>query len=348
MALEHLSLRYDDFLQRIKSEIRLARFKANVAANSALLDIYWQIGHWILNQQHRAGWGSKVIDKLSRDLRNEFPDMQGLSTRNLKYMRQFELAYPTPEFVQGVLAQISWYHHITLLNKVKGKEERLFYVSETHKNGWSRDVMVAQIDSNYYIRKGKAISNFSSALSSPQSDLAQQMTKDPYIFDFLALTDQCQEKELENALTNHVMKFLLELGGGFAFVGKQYHIEVDDQDFYVDLLFYHLKLRCYVVVELKKGKFLPEYAGKLNFYLSVVDDKLKTDLDEPSIGLLICQDKNGVIAEYSLRDLSKPIGISEFQLTEAIPQKLKASLPSIKTIEQEISKAKPRAKKRPA
>ncbi|SDF51061.1 Predicted nuclease of restriction endonuclease-like (RecB) superfamily, DUF1016 family [Dyadobacter soli] len=291
MTFENVSLRYDDFLQKIKSEIRLARFKANVAANSALLDVYWQIGSWILHQQNKSRWGAKIIDKLSRDLRKEFPDMQGLSTRNLKYMRQFALAYPDQEFVQVILAQISWYHHITLLNKVKNDAERHFYIAEAHKNGWSRDVMVAQIDSSYYQRKGKAITNFSSALSSPQSDLAQQMTKDPYIFDFLALTDQCQEKELEDALTNHVMKVLLELGAGFAFVGKQFQIEVDKQPFYIDLLFYHLKLRCYVVVELKKGKFLPEYAGKLNFYLSLADERLKTDFDAPSIGLLICQEK---------------------------------------------------------
>ena len=336
MIQEHLPTGYGDFLDRIKSEIRLARFKLNLAANSALLQIYWQIGRWIVDQQNRAEWGAKVIDKLSQDLRKEFPDMQGLSSRNLKYMRQFAAVYPDPEFVQATLAQIPWYHHITLLNKIKNHEERIFYVKEAHKNGWSRDVMVAQIDSKYYKRKGKAVSNFSSALPSPQSDLVQQITKDPYIFDFLNLTDLCQEKELEEALTDHVMKFLLELGAGFAFVGKQVHIEVGEQDYYIDLLFYHVKLHCYVVVELKKGKFTPEHAGKLNFYLSVADDKLRSELDQPSIGLLICQDKHGVVAEYALRDLSKPIGISEYQLIEAIPKNMKSSLPSVKTIEQEI------------
>nr|WP_295930676.1 PDDEXK nuclease domain-containing protein [uncultured Dyadobacter sp.] len=340
MQQEHLPAGYGDFLDRIKSEIRLVRFKVNLAANSALLLIYWQIGRWILDQQNRSEWGAKVIDKLSQDLRKEFSDMQGFSARNLKYMRQFASVYTDAEFVQATLAQIPWYHHITLLNKVKSHEERIFYVQETHKNGWSRNVMLAQIDSGYYKRKGKAISNFSSVLSSPQSDLAQQITKDPYIFDFLNLTEFCQEKELEDALTDHVMKFLLELGAGFAFVGKQFHVEVGDQDFYMDLLFYHLKLHCYIVVELKKGKFMPEYAGKLNFYLSVADDKLKSELDQPSIGLLICQDKNGVIAEYALRDLSKPIGVSEYQLIEAMPKNLKASLPSIKSIEQEIGPPK--------
>lgn len=243
MNLENLPVGYGDFLDRIKSEIRLARFKVNLAANSALLQIYWQIGCWILDQQNRSEWGAKVIDKLSHDLRKEFPDMQGLSARNPKYMRQFAAVYPDPEFVQATLAQIPWYHHITLLNKVKSHDERIFYVKEAHKNGWSRDVMVAQIDAKYYKRKGKAITNFNSALSAPQSDLAQQITKDPYIFDFLNLTDLCQEKELESALTEHVMKFLLELGGGFAFVGKQINIEVDGQDFYIDLLFYHVKLQ---------------------------------------------------------------------------------------------------------
>lgn len=346
MIHDNLPVDYSDFLDRIKSEIRLARFKVNLAANSALLQVYWQIGSWILNQQNRSEWGAKVIDKLSQDLRKEFPDMQGLSARNLKYMRQFAAIYPDPEFVQATLAQIPWYHHITLLNKVKSHEERLFYVKEAYKNGWSRDVMVAQIDSRYFKRKGKAISNFSSPLPSPQSDLVQQITKDPYIFDFLNLTDSCQEKELEDALTDHVMKFLLELGAGFAFVGKQVHIEVGDQDFYIDLLFYHVKLHCYVVVELKKGKFMPEYAGKLNFYLSVADDKLKSEGDQSSIGLLICQDKNGVIAEYALRDLTKPIGISQYELIEAIPKSLKASLPSIKVIKQEIGQSKPSPRKR--
>lgn len=346
MTQENLPAGYGDFLDRIKSEIRLARFKVSLVANATLLQIYWQIGCWILDQQNRSEWGAKVIEKLSHDLRKEFPDMQGLSARNLKYMRQFAAVYPDPEFVQATLAQIPWYHHITLLNKVKSHDERIFYVKEAYKNGWSRDLMVAQIDSRYYKRKGKAISNFSSALPSPQSDLVQQITKDPYIFDFLNLTDLCQEKELEEALTDHVMKFLLELGAGFAFVGKQVHIEVGDQDFYIDLLFYHVKLHCYVVIELKKGKFMPEYAGKLNFYLSVADDKLKTEIDQPSIGLLICQDKNGVIAEYALRDLTKPIGISQYQLIEAIPKNLKASLPSIKTIEEQIGQTKRLPKKR--
>jgi predicted nuclease of restriction endonuclease-like (RecB) superfamily len=237
MTQDNLPAGYGDFLDLIKSEIRLARFKVTLVANAALLRIYWQIGSWILDQQNRSEWGAKVIEKLSHDLRKEFPDMQGLSARNLKYMRQFAAVYPDPEFVQATLAQIPWYHHITLLNKVKSHDERIFYVKEAYKNGWSRDMMVTQIDSRYYKRKGKAISNFNSALPSPQSDLVQQITEDPYIFDFLNLTDLCQEKELEEALTDHVMKFLLELGAGFAFVGKQVHIEVGDQDFYIDLLF---------------------------------------------------------------------------------------------------------------
>lgn len=265
--------------------------------------------------------------------------MQGLSPRNLKYMRQFALAYPNLEFVQASLAQITWYHHITLLTKVKDETQRLFYSQEVQKNGWSRDIMVAHIDNGYFARKGKAISNFKATLPPIQSDLAQQLTKDPYIFDFLTLTSEFQEKDLENALTNHITKFLLELGAGFAFLGKQYHLEVDKQDFYIDLLFYHTKLHCYFVIELKTGKFLPEYAGKLNFYLSLIDEKLRIETDQPSIGLLICQDKNKVVAEYSLKDVNKPIGISEYKLTESIPTNLKGTLPTIQSIETELQSA---------
>jgi predicted nuclease of restriction endonuclease-like (RecB) superfamily len=223
-----------------------------------------------------------------------------------------------------------------LFDKVKEATERNFYAHKALENGWSRDILSLQIKSNLYQRQGGSLTNFEQKLPSPQSDLAQQALKDPYIFDFLSLTEKYQEKELEAALTGHITKFLLELGAGFAFVGRQYHLQVGDQDFYVDLLFYHLKLRCYVVIELKKGKFLPEYAGKLNFYLSVVDDKVRTEHDQPSIGLLICQDKNQFVAEYALKDVNKPIGVSEYQLTEAIPDNLKSSLPSIEELEREF------------
>jgi predicted nuclease of restriction endonuclease-like (RecB) superfamily len=262
--------------------------------------------------------------------------MQGLSPRNLKYMRQFAAAYQDLSFVQGPLAQISWYHHITLLTKVKDEQARFFYIAETARHGWSRDIMVLQIDSKYRERKGSAQTNFPTTLPAPQSDLAQQMLKDPYIFDFLSLADDYKEKDLENALTEHITKFLLELGAGFAYVGKQYHLEVGEEDYFLDLLFYHIKLRCYVVIELKRGKFKPEYAGKLNFYLSVVDDKLRTEHDQPSIGLLICQDKDKVVAEYALKDVNKPIGVTNYQLTASIPERLKGSLPSIEDLEKQL------------
>jgi len=234
---------------------------------------------------------------------------------------------------------LPWAHQVILLDKVKDKPEREFYIQKALENGWSRDVLSLQIKSNLYQRQGGSLTNFEQKLPTPQSDLARQLLKDPYIFDFLTLTEDYQEKDLESALTQHITKFLLELGAGFAFVGRQYHLEVGGQDFYLDLLFYHLKLRCYVVIELKKGKFLPEYAGKLNFYLSVVDDVLRTEQDQPSIGLLICQDKNKVVAEYALKNINKPIGVSEYQLTEAIPENLKGSLPSIEDLERELEES---------
>lgn len=327
---------YPLILSQLKAAIRQSRLKALLSANAEMLLLYWKIGKTILDQQDQSGWGSKVIEQLAKDLKSEFTDMHGLSVRNLKYMRQFAKAYSNSEFVQASLAQITWYHHITLLSKVKDESDRLSYIQETARNGWSRDIMVMQIESGYLKRKGKGTSNFESRLPPTQSDLAQQVTKDPYLFDFISLAENYKEKGLEDALTNHIVKFLLELGAGFAFVGRQYHLDIGDSDFYIDLLFYHLKLRSYVVIELKTGKFIPEYAGKLNFYLSVVDDILKTDLDQPTIGLLICQDKNKVVAEYALKDMNKPIGIAEYKITDSIPQNLKGNLPSIEELEKEL------------
>jgi predicted nuclease of restriction endonuclease-like (RecB) superfamily len=327
---------YRQLLDELKAEIRRTRLRAMVAANTELLRLYWYIGRAILTQQQQAGWGAKIIERLAADLRSGFPDMQGLSRRNLLYMRKFAEEFPDPEFVQRVVAQLPWSHYVILMDKVKGPETRLFYMGKAFEHGWSRDVLSLQIKSGLHERQGKAITNFDNCLPSPQSDLAQQLTKDPYLFDFLTLQEDYQEKDLENALTSHITKFLLELGAGFAYVGKQYHLEVSDQDFYLDLLFYHLKLRCYVVIELKRGKFQPEFAGKLNFYLSVVDDQLKTEADNPSIGLLICQDKDKVIAEYALKDINKPIGISEYRLTENIPSDLKGTLPTIADLEREL------------
>jgi predicted nuclease of restriction endonuclease-like (RecB) superfamily len=290
-----------------------------------------------LQQQSEEGWGAKIIDRLSSDLKEAFPDMKGLSVRNLKYMRAFAGFYPDGEFVQGTLAQITWYHHITLLDKVKDNQQRLCYIGETARNGWTRDVMVHQIESKYLERKGITQTNFKEILAAPFSDLAQQSFKDPYLFDFLTLADNYREKDLENALIENITKFLLELGMGFAFIGRQYPIVVSEKEFAIDLLFYHIKLRSYVVIELKVVDFEPEFVGKLNFYLSAVDAQLKTELDQPSIGLLICKTKDKLMVEYALKDISKPIGISEYRLTEMLPEDVKSSLPTIEEIEQKLA-----------
>jgi len=370
---------YNNLIAQLKAEIQTARVQASLSANVHLLVLYWKIGKTILQHQQAEGWGAKIIESLSHDLKSEFPDMKGISPRNLKYMRAFAEAYPQfvqqpaaqidkklqqpvgqigqqvvdqlanqqivqealaqfgrVELMQAPLAQITWYHHITLLGKVKDPDERLFYLQQTAQNGWSRNVMVHQIESGLYHRKGAAVTNFETTLPKPQSDLAKELLKDPYKFDFLSLRNEYVEKDLENALTDHITKFLLELGTGFSFVGRQYAIEVGGDDFYIDLLFYHLKLRCFVVVELKTGKFIPEYAGKLNFYLNVIDDTLKHATDQPSIGIIICKERNKVVAEYALRGMDKPIGVSAYQLTENLPAALKGKLPTVEQIEEEL------------
>lgn len=334
--MQNLPETYPQILEGIKSEIRQARLKAIMSANAQLLSLYWQIGTQLQQQRQESKWGDQIINRLSTDLKREFPDLKGFSPRNILYMVQFAATYPDFSITQRPVAQLPWAHHVILIDKVKDSSQRLFYMEKALENGWSRDVLSLQIKSALHTRQGAAISNFTNTLPQSQSDLAQQVFKDPYIFDFLTLTDDFQEKDLENGLIEHIAKFLVELGAGFAFVGKQYHIEAADKDFYLDLLFYHLKLRCFVVIEVKKGEFKPEHAGKLNFYLSVVDDKLKHADDQASIGLLICQDKNKIIAEYALRDVNKPIGITEYQLTSAIPENLKSSLPTIEQLEREL------------
>lgn len=328
---------YAQILNSLKSAVRESRQKAVLAVNTQLLTLYWNIGNTVSQQVQQANWGSKTVEKLANDLRSEFPDMKGFSLRNIQYMRLFAETYPDIQFTQQAVAQIPWGHHVLLMDKIKDSETALFYVHKVIENGWSRDILSLQIKANLHERQGKSISNFDKAVNY-QSDLIKQTFKDPYIFDFLTLQEDYQEKDLENALTEHITKFLLELGAGFAFVGKQYHLEVGDQDFYIDLLFYNIKLRSYIVIELKKGAFKPEYAGKLNFYLSVVDDTLKGEFDQASIGLLLCQDKNKVVAEYALKDINKPIGISAYQITESIPENLKGSLPSIEDIEKELTR----------
>ena len=329
---------YNQFLTDLKDRIASSRYKAALSVNRELILVYHHIGSQILEAQAKEGWGTKVIDQLSKDLRSEFPEMKGFSTRNLKYMRKFAEEYPDSQFVQEVLAQLTWYHNVTLLDKISDKKIRLFYVKHAIEYGWSRNIMVMQIELSLHKRQGQAITNFKDKLPSPQSDLAHYTLKDPYIFDFLSVGKEAHEREIEKALVHHMEKFILELGAGFAFVGRQYHLEVGGQDFYIDLLFYHLKLRCFVVIELIDKDFKPEYAGKMNFYLSCVDDLVKHETDQPSIGLILCKNKNNILAEYALRDMTKPIGLAEYRLEDALPENLQTALPTIEELEAELAK----------
>ena len=329
---------YAALLTDLKARIRSAQTQAALSVNRELVLLYWQIGQTILQKQREEGWGAKVIEQLSRDLRAEFPDMKGFSPRNLGYMRKFADTWTDRDFVQQVAAKLPWFHNCTLLDKLKDPSEREWYARATIQNGWSRNVLIHQIDSRLIDRQGRATSNFDRALPGPQSELARQLLKDPYNFDFLTLHDEALERDLEKGLLNHLRDFMLELGVGFAFVGSQYHLEVGGEDFYLDLLFYHLKLRCYVVVELKIGEFKPEYVGKMNFYLSAADDLLRHEQDGPSIGLLLCRTQNRVIAEYALRGVDKPLGVSTYQLAESLPAELKGSLPSVQELEQEMER----------
>ncbi|MBB5021364.1 PDDEXK nuclease domain-containing protein [Desulfurispira natronophila] len=327
---------YSDWLTDLKTRIHHAQQRATLAVNRELVQLYWHIGRDILTRQAEQGWGTKVIDRLAHDLRNAFPDMKGFSPRNLKYMRAFAEAWPDSEFVQEVLAQLPWYHQLALLDKLKTADERLWYAQKAIVNNWSRSMLVIQIESRLLERQGQAITNFERQLPKPQSDLARESIKDPYRFDFLGLTDEAQEREIEFALVQHVTRFLLELGAGFAFVGRQVLLDVGGDEFFIDLLFYHIKLRCYVVIELKAGKFKPEHLGQLGFYLTAVDRQVKSEQDGPTIGLLLCKSKNKVVAEYALADKSQPMGIAEFKLLEDLPEPLQTSLPSIEQIEQEL------------
>lgn len=324
-------------IQEIKAEIKKAQYKATVKVNNELLLLYYHIGQAI--NRHKV-WGNKFIENLSRDLRLEYPDAKGYSERNLNYMAKFAERFPEEEILQEVLAKLSWYHVVTLMDKIKERPVLLWYAQQSVENGWSRNVLVHQIESNLYARQATAdkISNFENRLPAPQSELATQMMKDPYIFDFIPFKADMLERDIENAMVAEVTKLLLELGAGFAFLGDQYHLNVGGEDFYLDLLFYNLKLRCYVVIELKTGDFKPEYAGKLNFYLTAVDKILKTEQDAPAIGLLLCKSKNDLIAEYALQDINKPIGVSEYRITEDIPEKFRQQLPSIEDIKNRIGK----------
>lgn len=330
---------YPEFFADLKARIRSAQVRAALSVNRELVLLYWQIGKSILARQEEEGWGAKVIARLSRDLSREFPEVKGFSTRNLKYMRAFAVAYSDETFVQQVAAQIPWFHNCVILDKLADMEEREWYIHQTIHGGWSRNVLVHQIESGLFYRQGSAVTNLRETLPAPQSELAQQILKDPYNFDFLSLGPEFSERDLHQSLLTHLRDFLLELGVGFAFVGSEYHIEVGDQDFYPDLLFYHTRLHCYVVIELKIGNFVPEYAGKLNFYLSAVDDLLRSEPhDQPSVGILLCKTRNRVIAEYALRDMNKPMGVSTYQLIHALPDQMKGSLPTIEELEKELER----------
>ncbi len=362
---------YINWIGELKSKIRATQLKASLAVNATVIEFYWDLGKMIADKQ--TAWGTKFLEQLSKDLQSEFPEMKGLSTSNLKYCRSFFLFYnnsigqqsvaqlqsaevePTtisqqavdqfknisPQIEDNLLLnlckQIPWGHNIQIFTKSNSIEVAQFYIEQTLENGWSRDTMALQIKSQLYERQGKAITNFTYTLPQPQSDLAQQTLKDPYNFDFIAMTKAMKERDLEKQLVQNISKFLLELGKGFAFVAQQYKLEIADNEYYLDLLFYHIKLKCYVVVELKNTKFIPEYTGKMNFYLSAVDTLLKGDEDKPTIGILLCRDKNNLEAEFALRDIHKPIGISEFSFTEILPENLKSSLPTIEELEKELT-----------
>jgi len=327
---------YDQTLRHLKDQVRQARVKAALSVNRELVLLYWEIGRTILEQQHQQGWGAKVIDRLAQDLQQEFPDMQGFSARNLKYMRAFAEAYPAETIVQGSLAQIPWYHNIALLEKLKDREERLWYAHQTITQGWSRNVLVHQIEGGLYQRQGGAVTNFQQVLPQPQSDLAQQLIKDPYHFDFLNWTPERQERALERSLIDHIRDFLLELGVGFAFLGSQYPIQVSGREYRLDLLFYHVQLHCYVVIDLKMGEFEPEFSGKMNFYVAAVDALLRSERDEPTIGLILCKDKDKTTVEYALQGMQKPIGVSTYQLQRGLPEGLAGCLPSVEELENQL------------
>ena len=329
---------YAAILSDLKQRIQQERLRTVMAANAAMVLLYWDIGRTILERQDREGWGARVIDRLSTDLRDAFPDMQGLSPRNLKYMRAFAAAWPDRAIVQQLAAQIPWFHNCILLDRVQGPADREWYIRQTIQNGWSRNILALQIESRLHKRQGKAVTNFPATLPPSDSDMAAQVFKDPYLFDFLGTADPCREREVEQALVDHIQRFLLELGAGFAFMGRQVPLEVGSQDYYLDLLFYHVKLRSYVVVELKAVPFDPAFVGQMNLYLSAVDDLLRHPDDNPSIGLLLCKEKNKITVEYALRDLKKPIGVAAWRtrLVESLPKRLQGQLPTIEQIEKEL------------
>ncbi|ABW31806.1 conserved hypothetical protein (plasmid) [Acaryochloris marina MBIC11017] len=326
---------YADFLDGLKQRIRTAQVQAHLAVNQELVLLYWQIGREILQRQKLEGWGSKVVERLAKDLKREFPDMRGFSRSNLMYMRAE--AWPEEQIVQEVLGQFPWYHNIALLEKLKSREQRLWYTHEIVNNGWSRNVLVHQIESNLYERKGSAISNFERTLPHPQSDLAQQIIKSPYNFDFLTISNDAHERELERSLIVHIRDFHMELGLGFSFMGSQYPLVVSNKEYRLDLLFYHVHLHCYVIIDLKMGEFIPEYPGKMGFYIAAVDNMLRSDRDDPTIGIILCKSKEKTIVEFALQGNQQPIGVSTYQIQSQLPENFQDKLPTIEQLEMEIS-----------
>jgi predicted nuclease of restriction endonuclease-like (RecB) superfamily len=343
---------YKSWISELKQKFQQAQIKAAVKVNSALLEFYWELGAAIVEKQKNVTWGTGFLKQLSFDLMQEFPDIKGFSYENLKLIRRWSIFYTKENSIgeQAVtqltiseisqLFQIPWGQNIVVISKSKTIKEALFYVAHTVEYGWSRAVLTHQIESGLFERSGKAITNFKDTLLAPQSDLANQLIKDPYNFDFLTLTKDYNERELEKNLIEHITKFLIELGAGFAYVGKQIELHVGERDFYVDLLFYHIKLHSYVVIELKTVDFEPEHAGKLNFYIKAVDKQLRTEGDNPTIGILLCKSKDKVVAEYALSDIHKPMGVSEYELTKSLPTKFRSSLPTIEEIEAELMQEK--------
>lgn len=327
---------YKHLFSDIKRNILSAQLKAALSVNAEMILLYWQIGNSIAEKQNSQGWSAGIIPQLSKDIKAEFPNLKGYSERNLGRMLAFYREYPDDSILPQAVAKLPWGHNILLIEKVKDQKLRFWYAEKCIENNWSRDILDLQIKSNLFERQGKSINNFKATLPEPLSDLANQTLKDPYIFDFLTLGSSVREKDIENQLIQHITRFLLELGKGFAYIGNQYHLQVADQDYYIDLLFYHIKLKCYIVIELKNTKFKPEFAGKLNFYLSAVDTLIKEQNDNPTIGILLCKDKNNIEAEFALRDINKPIGISELQLVAQLPDNLKSSLPTIEELENEL------------
>ncbi|MBD0361454.1 MAG: DUF1016 domain-containing protein [Coleofasciculus sp. C3-bin4] len=326
-------------LKDLKGRIRAAQVKAALAVNKELILLYWQIGCEILARQKEQGWGSKVIDRLAKDLKREFPDITGFSPRNLKYMRAFAEAYPDEQFVQEALAQITWYHNIALLEKLKDTQQRLWYARKTIENGWSRNILALQIESNLYQRQGEAITNFGRTLPAEESDLSHQLLKDPYNFDFLTLSETAQERDLERALVDRIRDFLLELGVGFAFVGSQYRLEIEGDEYFIDLLFYHLKLHRYIVIELKMADFKPEYAGKMNFYVTAVNHLLRDERDDPTIGIVLCRSKKRTVVEFALETVENPIGVATYKLRDDLPPALQGQMPTAEQLEMELEAA---------